>query len=119
VTPPPGPATAALADPTATAESEPVLPWVLDHLARHYVYRDALAADLRARARLGIERYGVPLTTHNGRRPRVDAYQEACDLVMYAAQDHLEAPSNETAVTLQMAVQLAERLRRALGGEVR
>ncbi len=39
--------------------------------------------DMRERDRVGRERYGVPLTSHNGRNHLVDAYQEALDLVAY------------------------------------
>lgn len=107
--------------PTVCARSQAVVPWVLDHLERHYVAREALARDLVERAEVGLERYGVPLATHNGRSARVDAYQEALDLVVYAAQDHLERPHVDTDgryrtdVTLMLALELAERLRRAVG----
>ncbi len=43
-------------------------------------------ADMEARRRLGIERYGTPLQAHNGRRSLVDAYQEALDLAVYLRQ---------------------------------
>lgn len=43
-------------------------------------------ADLEARSRIGAEKYGEPLTAHNGRDPLVDAYQEALDLVQYLRQ---------------------------------
>lgn len=46
-------------------------------------------ADMRERDRVGRERYGVPLTTHNGRDHLVDAYQEALDGVVYL-RAHLE-----------------------------
>lgn len=46
-------------------------------------------ADMRERDRVGRERYGVPLTTHNGRDHLVDAYQEALDGVAYL-RAHLE-----------------------------
>jgi hypothetical protein len=44
---------------------------------------DVIVADMAERDRLGRERYGVPLTTHNGRDHLVDAYQEALDFVVY------------------------------------
>lgn len=46
-------------------------------------------ADLEARAREGVEHYGQPLRTHNGRRSAQDAYEETLDLAMYWRQ-HLE-----------------------------
>lgn len=39
--------------------------------------------DVRTREQIGMERYGVPLRTHDGRITIVDAYQEALDLVVY------------------------------------
>jgi hypothetical protein len=48
---------------------------------------DALAAIMTAemaeRDETGRQRYGTPLTTHNGRDHLVDAYQEALDLAVY------------------------------------
>jgi hypothetical protein len=46
--------------------------------------------DLRDKAEAGIEKYGVPLHTFNGRRPLVDAYQEAIDQVLYLKQRIME-----------------------------
>lgn len=56
-------------------------------LAREVI--DATLADMRERDRVGRERYGTPLTTHNGRDHLVDAYQEALDGVVYL-RAHLE-----------------------------
>ena len=42
--------------------------------------------DMRARDRLGRQRYGTPLQAHNGRDALVDAYQEALDLAVYLRQ---------------------------------
>ena len=53
-----------------------VLPYVLE--------------DLRTRAETGKLKYGTYLETNNGRDALVDAYQEACDLVMYLRQALLE-----------------------------
>lgn len=39
--------------------------------------------DMRQRAVLGMERYGVPLQPLNGRSSIQDAYEEAQDLCMY------------------------------------
>lgn len=51
---------------------------------------DKVFDDLKAREKVGIERYGTPLKTNNGRDPLVDAYQEGLDLVQYMAQELLE-----------------------------
>lgn len=42
-----------------------------------------LVADMRERHELGIVRYGVPLTSGNGRNSMIDAYQELLDFVVY------------------------------------
>lgn len=46
---------------------------------------DMVIADMRERDRIGRERYGTPLTSHNGRNHLVDAYQEGLDLAVYLA----------------------------------
>lgn len=51
---------------------------------------EAVAEDFRARIALGIERYGHPLQTHNGRDAAEDAYQELLDAAHYLKQLHLE-----------------------------
>ncbi len=50
----------------------------------------AVMADLAARERQGIAKYGTTLQTHNGRDALVDAYQEALDLAQYLKQAILE-----------------------------
>ena len=47
---------------------------------------DQVIEDMRARDRLGRERYGRPLEPHNGRDPLWDAYEEALDLAVYLRQ---------------------------------
>jgi hypothetical protein len=47
-------------------------------------------ADLLGRRKKGVEEYGEPLMTHNGRDALWDAYEEALDLVMYLRQEILE-----------------------------
>ena len=42
--------------------------------------------DIRERASMGKDKYGTHLRANNGRKPLVDAYQEALDLVMYLRQ---------------------------------
>ena len=48
---------------------------------------DLVLADMRERDRLGKERYGVRLTSGNGRNHLVDAYQEALDKIVYLANE--------------------------------
>ncbi len=47
---------------------------------------ELVMADLEMRRRMGIQKYGVALKTFNGRKPLVDAYQEALDLCVYLRQ---------------------------------
>lgn len=42
--------------------------------------------DMEERRVHGIEKYGTPVQTYNGRDPLVDAYQEALDLCVYLRQ---------------------------------
>lgn len=67
--------------PETRAESVSVAPHVVD--------------DIVARARLGVERYGTPLRTHNGRDGLVDLYQELIDAVFYIKQVIMERDSND------------------------
>lgn len=46
--------------------------------------------DMVARDAVGRERYGTPLTTHNGRDHVVDAYQELLDAAVYTKAAMLE-----------------------------
>ena len=47
---------------------------------------DLVIAEMKARDRVGCERYGVPLQPHNGRDALVDMYQELLDAVVYCRQ---------------------------------
>jgi hypothetical protein len=51
---------------------------------------DALIADMVAREREGVRRYGTVLQPHNGRCSLVDAYQETLDRLAYLKNDELE-----------------------------
>jgi uncharacterized coiled-coil DUF342 family protein len=55
--------------------------------------------DMQERAAIGAAKYGVPLTAGNGRRPLVDAYQEALDLSVYLRQAIEEEQAREAAAT--------------------
>jgi hypothetical protein len=78
--------------PIAQPERVPAWDLVIADIERHAIGTgvditaevvEAAIADMRDRDRVGRERYGVPLTTHNGRDHLVDAYQEALDTVVY------------------------------------
>jgi hypothetical protein len=57
--------------------------------------QDALIADIRARRDIGIQRYGSPLMTHNGRDAVQDALEEAVDLAVYLKQVAMEVRNRE------------------------
>jgi len=79
--------------PIQQPASSHVLPDVLCHaslIGDDEISRQ-LRADLTARAEAGVQKYGTPLTTHNGRNALMDCYQEVLDAAMYARQASLEA----------------------------
>lgn len=70
--------------PTPQPERTPVWDLVLADVAhKPGPTWDEIRGDMADRDRIGRERYGTPLTTHNGRDSLVDAYQEALDLAVY------------------------------------
>lgn len=52
--------------------------------------------DLLDRDEVGQKKYNTSLKTNNGRDALMDAYQEACDLVMYLKQALIERDNNGT-----------------------
>jgi len=52
--------------------------------------RARLVADIEARNKLGIARYGTPLRSFNGRNATIDQYQEILDALQYGRQDKEE-----------------------------
>ena len=87
--------------PTTSAQSRAVLPSAIVFLAlaKFRATHDGpglgrkvhdLRSDLRARAELGIARYGTPLLTHNGRDAIRDLTEELLDAIMYTTQAQLE-----------------------------
>ncbi len=80
-----------------TGDSKIVLDAVLAHIAEMVGCQSislnggfALSADLKARAEMGLKKYGTKLRVNNGRRAMVDLYQEVQDALMYAMQCRLE-----------------------------
>lgn len=74
--------------PTVTPRSQPVLPVLLQTMHPREV--EALGAQLQARAAIGLETYGVPLCTHNGRNAAYDWLFEALDGCKYGTQLWME-----------------------------
>jgi hypothetical protein len=58
-----------------------------------YADRTAFALAARERHEFGVAKYGCALRAFNGRAARVDALQEAMDLIVYLEQMAQEAPS--------------------------
>lgn len=50
----------------------------------------AVIADMQARERLGMERYGTPVQAFNGRDALKDAYEECLDQAVYLKQSLTE-----------------------------
>ncbi|MDX2800142.1 hypothetical protein [Streptomyces scabiei] len=71
--------------------------------------QDALIADIRARRDLGIQRYGSPLMTHNGRDAVQDALEEAVDLAVYLKQVAMETRDREQELAVLRAETAAAR----------
>lgn len=109
---------AAIPQPAPTGEGEIVLTSAVRHIAemleagfgadrqRSLVWvRD----DLCARARMGKEKYGTFLRTHNGRDPIVDQYQEVLDALMYSRQSRDEGDT-EGSLFFETYLHIAERI---------
>lgn len=92
-----------------TAESQDVTSWFAE-----FIDSPILPALLERRA-VGMRKYGIPLTTFNGRDPLIDAYQEALDLVVYLAQRDAECDLLAASELTYAAVALAEQLMRRVG----
>ena len=58
--------------------------------SKHPAVWDLVLRDIAERDKAGAAKYGTRLQPHNGRRPLVDAYQEALDLVVYLRQEIYE-----------------------------
>lgn len=58
--------------------------------------------DFIERERLGVESYGTPLQTHNGRNALIDAYEELLDAFMYITQHGSENNWSEYSTDLAL-----------------
>ncbi len=94
---------------------EPLWPLVI---ARHH-RRPAFARAARQRHEFGVAKYGVALRANNGRNARVDALQEALDLVIYLEQILQETNDRAEAMRVRgmqdVAVDLANELALMVG----
>lgn len=57
----------------------------------HPAIADLVMADLRDRDQFGAKKYGTRLQPFNGRKSKVDLYQELIDMIQYARQDIFES----------------------------
>jgi hypothetical protein len=71
--------------------------------------REQVLADAAERHTLGTEKYGVPLQANNGRDPRIDAYQEALDLMVYLRQALAEGRGSHRIYVMAMRLAVALR----------
>lgn len=78
---------------------------------------DALLVAMRARDRMGTEKYGRRLRPHNGQNPLQEALQESLDLCAYLACYEHEHPSQATQQLLGQAIYLSLRIVRQLGSD--
>lgn len=81
--------------------------------------RDIMIRDMRERDRFGAEKYKTRLQPFNGRKPIVDAYQEALDLCVYLRQALFEKDTPERNRAYRYALDVASILRREIDVESR
>jgi hypothetical protein len=70
--------------------------------------QEALIARLKQRRALGIERYGRPLKTFNGRKALQDLLEELLDGANYALQAEMEWEAVQARVSAALAVHVAD-----------
>lgn len=87
--------------PITSDHSKPILGPLQRDVERHAecqsIPREVWAGivdNLRERTEIGIERYGHPLETWNGRDATVDAYEESLDLLQYLKQRCMQHPTD-------------------------
>jgi hypothetical protein len=100
--------------PELTDKSKPVWPKVvkaLNSVRQDFNLTksefDELSQIMEERNQFGIEKYGVPLSSFNGRDPLQDAFEEALDLVVYSSQSYMENKNKKHAKMLEELVESA------------
>ena len=74
------------------------MPYIIPQPAPHRGKRpiwELVIADMAERNKFGIDKYGEPLMSFNGRNALVDAYQEVLDLAVYLRQQIEEMNSKK------------------------
>ena len=99
--------------PPKHSASQPIWEMVIDDVCKYIDPETvgALVADMRERDQVGRERYGTPLTAHNGRDALIDAYQESLDLCVYLRQAIEEGASGVTRIVYFKSLEMAYDLR--------
>jgi len=73
----------------------------------------SIKALIDARTALGIKKYGTPLMSHNGRDAKMDALEEAVDLIQYLMQINMEQSYVISDLSNQIGYLLDEQARRS------
>lgn len=79
--------------PPMGGTGEPLWPEVI----ARYADRPNFVIAAHDRHEFGVAKYGCPLQAHNGRDARIDALQEALDLIVYLEQMAQEARTDRDA----------------------
>jgi len=87
----------------------------VDLASRSNVVFAAVRRDFEERITLGVERYGHPLQTNNGRDAGLDAYQELLDAAHYLKQLELETHSSRVRLAYWSVLDLVFDIREWLG----
>lgn len=103
-------------EPKPKPGGEPVWQRAIDRALIDYAPYQIIE-DMRERHIFGLEKYGVPLSTNDGRNALIDAYQEALDGYVYLVKEQLESllsladdiPELEDLTKMQL--EIAERIR--------
>lgn len=99
-------------------------PEVIKDVRRYEDFRNkaivaSVVHEFEARIALGIERYGHPLQTENGRDPARDALDELLDAAHYLKQWHLETRSPKAHVAYMVAIGLVFDLKETMMPEAK
>ncbi|MFD7835544.1 hypothetical protein [Streptomyces sp. NPDC059761] len=70
--------------------------------------QERLIEMIKQRRALGIQRYGRPLETFNGRNPLQDAWEEALDLATYLTQLQMEQEARQAGVAKALSLHVAD-----------